>query len=41
METNEDVNERVKESGTGKRVKPVSNIRHQTVQMIGFFPLQG
>lgn len=40
METNEDVNERVKESGTGKRVKAVSNIRQQTVQMIGLLPVQ-
>lgn len=36
METNEDVNEGVKESGTGKRVTPVSDIGHQAVHMIAF-----
>lgn len=39
METNEDANEGVKESGTERRFKLVSNIRHQTGQMIGWFLL--
>lgn len=38
METNEDVNEGVKGSGTGRRVKLVSNIRQQTLRTAGFFP---